>query len=90
MMHEMTTTLAGEEVLARAKTFFAERVPQYSAFPEKAGPGYATFRGQGGEEIAVAVFELEKGVKVRASSMLHDQTIGRFLSTLPRPEIEGV
>jgi hypothetical protein len=83
MIHEMTTTLSGEEVLARAKTFFAERVPQYSAFLEKEGQTYATFRGQGGEEIAVAVFLAENGVRVRASSMLHDQTIGRFLSTLP-------
>ncbi|UCG85122.1 MAG: hypothetical protein JSW71_14420 [Gemmatimonadota bacterium] len=85
----MTTTLSGEEVLARAKTFFAERVPQYSAFPETEGPSYATFRGQGGEEIAVAVFAEKNGVKVRATSMLHDQTIGRFLSTLPRAEGES-
>ena len=86
MMHEMTTSLTAREVLARAKTFFAERVPQYSAYPELEGPSYATFRGQGGEEIAVAVFAEANGVKVRASSMLHDQTIGRFLSTLPVAE----
>jgi hypothetical protein len=83
MMYEMTTRLAAVEVLTRAKTFFAERVPQYSAFLEKEGPGFATFRGQGGEEIAVAVFEVEKGVKIRASSLLHHQAIGRFFSTLP-------
>jgi hypothetical protein len=88
MLHEMTTTLSGEEVLARAKVFFAERVPQYSAFPEKEGPSYATFRGQGGEEIAVAVFAGQSGVMVRASSMLHDQMIGRFLSTLPEADAE--
>ncbi len=88
MMQEMTTTLSAEQVLTRAKVFFAERVPQYSAFVEKEGPGFATFRGQGGEEIAVAVFA-EKGVaKVRASSMLHSQAIGRFFSTLPVAEDE--
>ncbi len=86
MMHEMTTSLAPEEVLARAESFFAERVPQYGAFPEKRGPGYAVFRGQGGEEIALAVFEEADGVRVRASSLLHEQAIGRFLSTLPRKE----
>ncbi len=86
MMHEMTTSLAPEEVLGRAESFFAERVPQYGAFPEKRGPGYAVFRGQGGEEIALAVFEEADGVRVRASSLLHEQAIGRFLSTLPRKE----
>jgi hypothetical protein len=83
MMQEMTTTLSAAEVISRAKTFFAERVPQYSAFVEKEGPSFATFRGQGGEEIAVAVFEGDKGAKVRASSMLYHQAIGRFFSTLP-------
>jgi hypothetical protein len=84
MMHEMRTTLAPDDVLARAKAFFAERVPHYGAFLEQEGPGYATFRGQGGEEIAVAALADESGgVKVRASSMLHEQAIGRFFSTLP-------
>jgi hypothetical protein len=83
MMQEKITSLSPEETLRRAQTFFAERVPQYAAFPEKSGPGYAVFRGQGGEEIAVAVFQDPEGVKVRASSLLHQQAIGRFFSTLP-------
>jgi len=86
MMQETLTTMPGSEVLSRAKSFFAERVPQYSAFLEEEGPSHAVFRGQGGEEIAVAVFEQDNGVKVRASSMLHEQVIGRFLSTLPPVE----
>jgi hypothetical protein len=86
MMHETTTSLAPEAVLERAESFFAERVPQYGAFPEKRGPGYAVFRGQGGEEIAVAVFQERDCVRVRASSLLHDQAIGRFFSTLPKTE----
>lgn len=85
MVHELTTTLTPSEVLERAKTFFAERVPHYGAFLEKEGPGFATFRGQGGEEIAIAAFEHEVGARVRASSLLHDQAIGRFFSTLPTP-----
>ena len=83
MMYEMMTTLAPDEVLTRAKSFFAERVPQYGAFLEMEGPRFATFRGQGGEEIAVAVLEEGDGVRVRASSMLFGQVIGRFFSTLP-------
>ncbi len=85
MVHELTTTLAPRDVLERAKIFFAERVPHYGAFLEKEGPGFASFRGQGGEEIAIAAFEHDNGARVRASSLLHDQAIGRFFSTLPTP-----
>lgn len=83
MTHETTTSLPGSEVLSRAKTFFAERAPHHAAFPEKEGPTFATFRGQGGEELTMAVFESPEGTRVRASTMLFDQAIGRFFSTLP-------
>ena len=88
MVHEMITPLQGAEVLKRAKTFFAERVPHYSAFPEKEGPTFASFRGQGGQEIALAVLPNPQGTRVRASALLHDQAIARFFSTLPAPEEE--
>jgi len=86
MMHEVTTSLPAEDVLRRAKQFFAERVPHFGAFLEKEGPTWATFRGQGGEEIAIAVLPADRGTRVRASSLLFTQTIDRFLSTLPAPE----
>ena len=86
MMHEVTTSLPAEQVLRRAKEFFAERVPHFGAFLEKEGPTWATFRGQGGEEIAIAVLPADRGTRVRASSLLFTQTIDRFLSTLPAPE----
>jgi hypothetical protein len=89
MMHEMVTSLAGDEVLRRAKVFFAERVPHFGAFLEKEGPTWASFRGQGGEEIAVAVFPAEQGTKVRASSLLFNQTVARFFSTLPGADQEA-
>ena len=83
MVHETLTTLPADEVITLAKTFFAERVPQYGTFLEREGPAHATFRGQGGEEIALAVRTAEGGTWVRASSLLFDQAIGRFFSTLP-------
>lgn len=89
MMHETLTTLPGADVLQRAKTFFAERVPHFGAFLEHEGPTWATFRGQGGEEIAIAVFPAEGATRVRASSLLFDQTIDRFLSTLPVADEEA-
>lgn len=83
MTHETTTKLAPAEVLDRAKTFFAERVPHLGAFVEKEGPQFATFRGQGGEELTIAVFARGEATRVRASSLFYDQAIGRFFSTLP-------
>jgi hypothetical protein len=83
MIHETLTSLQGREVLERAKKFFAERVPHQAAFVEKEGPNFATFRGQGGEELAIAVFPGDRGTRVRASSLFYDQAIDRFFSTLP-------
>ncbi|MFZ5624279.1 MAG: hypothetical protein ACOY71_07585 [Gemmatimonadota bacterium] len=85
MTHEFLTGLSGPEVLARAKRFFTERVPHNAAFPEKEGPTFLTLRGQGGEEIALAVQETPEGTRVRASTLFFDQAVSRFLSTLPAP-----
>ena len=86
MVYEVLTTLEGAEVLRRAKRFFAERVPMYAAFPEKEGPAHLVLRGQGGEEIAFAVVPAPGATRVRASTLLFDQPVDRFLSTLPPAE----
>lgn len=83
MIFETTTALSGDEVLRRAKRFFGERVPQSAAFPEREGPAHLVLRGQGGEEIAIAVFSGDGATRVRGSSLLFDQGVDRFLSTLP-------
>lgn len=84
MVNEYVTTLDGAEVLRRAKRFFAERVPMQAAFPEKEGATYLTLRGQGGEEVAIAVSPLPGGgTRVRASTLLFCQAVDRFFSTLP-------
>ena len=89
MMHEVMTTIPGDDVLRRARDFFAGRVPHFGAFPDQEGPTWATFRGQGGEEIAIAVIAEAGGTRVRASSLLFSQTIDRFLSSLPAPGQEA-
>lgn len=83
MVHETVTSLDGGAVLARAKAFFADRVPHHAAYPEKEGPGFLTLRGQGGEEIALAVMAIASGTRVRASTLFFDQAVQRFLSILP-------
>ncbi|MEO5824900.1 MAG: hypothetical protein ABIR59_03360 [Gemmatimonadales bacterium] len=82
-MHEVSTSVGSDEVLGRAKRFFAERVPQYAAFPEREGMGWLLLRGQGGEEIAMSASTVGAVTAVRASTLLFDQQVARFLSTLP-------
>jgi hypothetical protein len=89
MTHETVTTLAAPEILSRAKAFFAERVPNNAAYMEREGPTFLSLRGQGGEEIAMAVLPAARGSRVRASTLFFDQAVGRFLSTLPKP-VEAV
>ncbi len=86
MVFDTTTTLSAAEVFARAKRFFAERVPHSAAFPEREGPGYLVLRGQGGEEVALAVYPKGGATHVRGSTLLFDQAVERFLSTLPSGE----
>jgi hypothetical protein len=83
MIHETVTSLPAPEVLARAKEFFAERVPLQAAFPEKEGPSFLTLRGQGGEELSLVVIPGPQSSRVRASTLFFDQPLARFLATLP-------
>ena len=85
-VQELLTTLAPDDVLARATKFFAHRNPLYAAFLEKQGPGFATFRGQGGEEIVIAAGSKDGATLVTGSTYLFEMQVARFLSTLPRVE----
>ena len=80
------TTLAPAEVLAQAKGFFARRPGIYAAFLEREGPSYASFRGQGGEEIVIGVAPATGGTRVTGSTYLFDMQVARFFSTLPQAE----
>jgi len=82
-LQESTTSLAPNDVLERAKEFFTQRNPLYAAFLEKEGPGYATFRGQGGEEIVIGIAAANGGTRVTGSTYLFDMQVSRFFSTLP-------
>jgi len=83
-LQETTTSLSAEEVLARAKGFFSTRPSLYSAFLDKEGPTFASFRGQGGEEIVIAVSPAAdgNGTRVTGSSYLFDMQVARFFTTI--------
>ena len=82
-LQETSTELSPTDVLTRAKDFFMQRSPLYAAFLEKEGPGYATFRGQGGEEIVIAAAPKDGATRVTGSTYLFDMQIARFFATLP-------
>jgi hypothetical protein len=84
-LQETMTSSSPAEVLALAKTFFSSRPSLYSAFLDKEGPNFCTFRGQGGEEIVIGVSAAADGAgtRVTGSTYLFDMQISRFFSTLP-------
>ncbi|HET7187068.1 MAG TPA: hypothetical protein VFI52_02890 [Gemmatimonadaceae bacterium] len=82
-LQEYRSTLPPAEVLAQAKKFFTRRNSLYATFLEKEGPGYVTFRGQGGEEIVIAAAPRDTATLVTGSTYLFDMQVARFFSTLP-------
>ncbi len=87
MTYETATALAPEEVLRRAKEFFATRVPARGAFVERESAGHVVLRGQGGEEVVIAAAAQSGQTGVRGSTLFFDQQLGRFLSGLPQPAV---
>ena len=82
-LQDAVTTAEPGEVIEAAKEFFATRNGVYAAFLEKEGPGYVTFRGQGGEEIVIGTTPVSGGTRVSGSTYLFDQQVARFLALLP-------
>lgn len=84
-VQETTTDLPAADVLARAKSFFSNRPSLYSTFIDKEGPGFCSFRGQGGEEIVIAASPAPDGgaTRVTGSTYLFDMQLSRFFTTLP-------
>lgn len=82
-LQEWTTSLAPQDVLAQARRYFTQRNTLYAAFVEKEGPSFVTFRGQGGEEIAIAATPKDGATLVTGSTYLFDMQVARFFSTLP-------
>ena len=82
-LQEITTELSADEVLARAKTFFTTRPTIYATFIDQEGPGFLSFRGQGTEEVVIAVTPADGGgTRVTGSSYLFDMQVSRFFTTI--------
>ena len=81
-LQEAVTTDSPDDVIAAAKRFFSRQNSIYSAYLEKEGQGWASFRGQGGEEIVIGTAKTDEGTRVSGSTYLFDQQVARFLSML--------
>jgi hypothetical protein len=84
-LQETVTTLTPAATLAEAKDFFSRQNGIYAAFPEQQSATHLSLRGQGGEEVVVAVAPIAGGTRVTGSTYLFDQQVARFFSTLPKP-----
>ena len=87
-LQEFRTTLAPAEVLAEAKQFFTRRNSLYATFLDREGPGFATFRGQGGEELVIAAAPHDGATRVTGSTYLFDMQVARFFTALPPFQLE--
>lgn len=86
-MQEFRTTLQPADVLSQAKAFFSRRNSLYAAFLEQEGPSHVTFRGQGGEEIAIAAAVQDGSTLVTGSTYIFDAQVARFFTTLPEVDM---
>lgn len=77
------TAMPPGEVLAGAKRFFADNVEIYAVFFEKEGPNHLVMRGQGGEELVVAVEAIAGGTLVSGGTYMYDAQLQRFYASLP-------
>jgi hypothetical protein len=90
-LQEYRSSLPPAAVLEAARKFFSSRNSIYSVFPDKEGPTYLSFRGQGTEELLIAAIERDGATLVSGSSYLFDMQIARFFTTLaPYRETENL
>ena len=89
-LQETRTSLAPGQVLVAAKRFFADRPSIYAAFVEQESDTHLSLRGQGGEEILIAVRPVPGGTAVTGPTYLFDQQVLRFFSMLPPVPDEAV
>lgn len=82
-LQETTTQLSGAEVLQAARRFFSRRNSIYSAFIEQVSDRHVSLRGQGGEEIVIAVEAQGAATRVTGASYMFDAQVSRFFTTLP-------
>lgn len=82
---ETETELSPEEVVARAKEFFAGRLSPYTGFLLDSGPAHARFHTEAGT-LTIGVGRRDGRNVVRGSTSRLHHGLSQFLAILSRPE----
>ncbi|HEX5521007.1 MAG TPA: hypothetical protein VFX29_04890 [Longimicrobiaceae bacterium] len=85
LIQEVLTDLAPEEIIPRAKVFFATRFSPYPGFVDSESATHLHMRTENGT-IAIGAGQSERGTWVRASSTRQHHEVSQFLTTIARPE----
>jgi hypothetical protein len=82
---ETVTELPSEEVVARAKEFFAGRLSPYTGFVLDSGSSHVRFHTEAGV-LTIGMGQRDGRTVVRGSTSRLHHGLSQFLVTLSRPE----
>lgn len=85
LTQEVLTELTTEEIVRRAREFFATRFSPYAGFTEDAGESHIRFMTEAGEVVIGVGTEGEYRLVRGSTSRLHHE-VSQFLTTLAPPE----
>ena len=83
-IHETLTPLTPEQVIDRARGFFAHAGSSYASFEETAGSGYIKLFLEVGE-IVIGTIPTAEGTRVRGSASRGEHLLTGFLAALAAP-----
>ena len=85
LLQEVLTELPADEVIQRARDFFALRFTPYAGFTEEAGESWIKFTTEAGD-LTIGIGKQEERSLVRGSTSRMHHELSQFLSTLAPPE----
>jgi hypothetical protein len=85
LLQEVLTELPADEVIQRARDFFATRFNPYAGFAEDAGDTWIKFTTEAGD-LTIGTGQQRGRTLVRGSTSRMNHELSQFLSTLAPPE----
>ncbi len=85
LIQEVLTDLPADEVVRRAREFFATRFSPYAGFTEEAGESHVRFSTEAGD-LTIGVGRKGEQNLVRGSTSRMHHELSQFLTTLATPE----
>jgi hypothetical protein len=85
LLQEVLTELPADEVIQRARDFFALRFSPYAGFTEDSGATWIRFTTEAGD-LTLGIGQQDGRSLVRGSTSRMNHELSQFLSTLAPPE----